>query len=181
MEFYVVYNIETGALATKGQGPVGSAAIQVLEPGFAVMIVPRQAVQTTDPSGIDMNAIRASYAGSVDQDAEKVRSVFITSTPGQMGTYLVKEAEARRVLAGEAGNTEFLTAEAEAVGVSIEELASEVVAQADQWRPVGARIEAARRKAKCAIQAASNLTELAAAIVIDWRLVIDPNGGVDAS
>jgi hypothetical protein len=172
VEFYVVYDIETGAFATKGQGPDGSAALQQLEDGFAVMVVPRQAVQTRDPSGIDMNAIRVSYAASVDQDADKIRSMFITNTPGQIATYLAKEAEARAVLAGGSGSTTFLSAEADALGITVAELAAEVVAQADQWRPIGARIEAARRKAKVQLSEAANLTAIHDAVQIDWQAVI---------
>ncbi|MBB4858254.1 hypothetical protein HNO88_001573 [Novosphingobium chloroacetimidivorans] len=177
-EYYVVYDIETGAEGHRAQGPEGAAMVQTLPEGKAAMIIPFAAFYT---SPLDLDIIKVSYAASIDADADKVRSMFITNTPGQMATYLQKEAEARRVLAGDTSDTVFLSAEAAAIGVSVADLAAEVVAQADQWRPLGAAIEAARRKAKVAVANATNLAELAAAAKIDWQEVVAPGSAETAS
>jgi hypothetical protein len=170
MEHFVVYEIASGLALYRGSGYEGIAGTQKLEPGEAIMLVPSQALAS--PREINLDVIKASYCASVDQDADKVRSMFITNTPGQMATYLEKEAEARRVLAGDTSSTLFLSTEAAALDRPISDLAAEVIGQADQWRPIGARIEAARRKTKVALTAATNLTALAEAIKIDWPAVV---------
>ena len=76
------------------------------------------------------------------------------------------------MLADPAAATTFLSAEAAAIGISVADLAHEVTAQADEWRPIGARIEAARRKAKVDLAAATNLTDIAAATMIEWQAVV---------
>jgi hypothetical protein len=174
MEHYLLFNAETGALISVGQGPANTVTLQgsQLPDGVAIMQIPSQAVLAL--GGIDMAIIQASYAASIDADADKVRSMFITNTPGQMATYLEKEAEARRVLAGIDGETLFLSAEADAIGVSVADLAQEVVTQADTWRPIGARIEAARRKAKLDVASAPHLAALADAAKIDWQAIVSP-------
>jgi len=175
MEHYVLYNEETGDLISVGQGPENTTILQTsqLPQGVGIMRIPSQAALAL--GGIDIPIIKASYAASIDQDADKVRSMFITNTPGQMATYLEKEVEARRVLAHDDGPTIFLDAEAEALGMSVASLAMEIVAQADQWRPIGARIEAARRKAKVDVAAAPHLAALADAAKIDWQAVVAPD------
>jgi len=171
-DYWVIYDTVTGGVITTGSGVEGAAQAQPLNEGWAVMVIPSQAMR---PLGqVDLPTIKASYAASIDQDANKVCSMFITNTPSQMATYLVKEVEARGVLAGDDAPTVFLSTEAEAIGVSVPDLALEVVAQADIWRPIGARIEAARRKAKLTLLAAENLVEIAAAIAINWREVVEP-------
>jgi hypothetical protein len=170
-EYYVFFNLETGAATWGGKGSVGATALQVanLPEGAGVIQIPQQAVLPL--GGVNLDVIKNSYAASIDADADKVRSRFITNTPGQMATYLEKEAEARRVLADPAASTIFLSLEAAALGIDVVELAHEVVTQADLWRPIGARIEAARRKAKVELEAAPHLAAIAAAIRIDWPAV----------
>lgn len=165
-DYWIIYDAETGVELSRGMGPEGCAAIQVPPQGTALIAIPKAA---WDTSPLDLDIVKASMAASVDADAEKVRSIFVTATPGQFATYLEKEAEARRVLAGHTDNLVFLPLEAEAIGAALPALAAEVVAQADAWRSIGARIEAARRKAKCALVAASTLAEIATAIQIDWQ------------
>jgi hypothetical protein len=171
-EYYVVYDIETGQAVSRGEGPAGVAALQQLEEGMATMVVPRQAVQRKGE--VNLDAIRISFAASVDQDAGRVRSMFITDAPGQMETYVRKEAEARRVLAGDVTPTLFLATEAAAIGQDLHSLAQEVVDQADAWQPLAARIEAARRASKEQLATATNLSAIAAAIQIDWAAVVAP-------
>jgi hypothetical protein len=143
-----------------------------LPEGTAIMQVPAKAVLPL--GGVDLAMIKEHFAGGIDAAAELVRGKFVTNTPGQMATYLEKEAEARSVLTDAATPTVFLALEAAALGKDIVDLAQEVVAQADMWRPIGARIEAARRKAKTDLAAAPHLAAIAAAISIDWLAVVEP-------
>jgi len=169
-EYFIVYNQETGAVLWRGECNMGEAEGQrnQLPEGMDLMRVPRKALENPDPAVIDLQAIKDTYAASIDTDADTVRGKFITNTPGQMATYLVKEQEARSVIADASAPTPFLDAEASAIGKSVTELANEVIAQAEQWRPIGARIEALRRAAKIAVEEAQNLKELRAATFIDW-------------
>jgi len=170
-EYYVVYDTKSGADAYRGQGPVGAAAVQSLQEGLAALVIP-EAAFTSHP--LDLAAIKESYGEAIDIAADSVRSRFITNTPGQMATYIEKEAEARRVLADADTPTIFLACEAAALGMDVVDLAREVVAQADQWRQVGARIEATRRKAKTDLAGATHLGAIAVAIRIDWQSAIAP-------
>jgi len=171
MEHYVVFNSATGAEAYRAQGPAGSAELQQLGEGLVALVIP---ASTFNSSPLNMPLIKASWAAALDVRADNVRSQFITNTPGQMATYVEKEAEARRILAGESSPIPFLSCEADAIGCDVTDLAHEVVAQADAWRIIGARIEAARRKAKLGIASAANLGELYRALQVDWSAVAAP-------
>jgi hypothetical protein len=172
-EACVFYSLETGEFNGGWNGAdAGSGALQQVPEGMGMLVVPIGAVA---PDGrLSLPVIVGYFAALIDAGADKVRSMFITNTPGQMATYLEKEAEARRILAGDDAATVFLSAEAAAIGISVADLAAEVVAQADMWRPIGARIEAARRKAKIGVASAPNLGALAQAAKIDWQAVVAP-------
>lgn len=81
----------------------------------------------------------------IDHFAGIARAQFTTVGHGQEATYLEKAAEAAAVLAGgSADDTIFLAAEAEATGVTVEELAQQVDAARKMWTALAARIEAIR-------------------------------------
>jgi hypothetical protein len=52
------------------------------------------------------------------------------------------------------------------------DLAAEVSTNAVQWASIGAKIEAARRKAKIAVSAAPNIAEIAVSARVDWNAAI---------
>lgn len=99
----------------------------------------------------------ADALASIDEAAGRTRLKYITSVPGQSETYQRKEAQARAWQSGGfAGPApSFIAAEAEALNVSPESVATEVIGLADYWvNEKGPQIEACRRKWKVAIEAA---------------------------
>lgn len=94
---------------------------------------------------------------TIDTAAGNTRLKYITSVPGQSETYQRKEEQARAwqatSFAGDAPS--FIAAEATALSISAQALALQIIALADYWGNVkGPQIEAARRKAKVAIESA---------------------------
>jgi len=170
MEFYIVYNKNTGQEMTRGQGPFGAAASQTLLPEDMTTMVVSQAVFYSYP--LDLEAIRASAAAQIDNSAEQIRLRFLTAGAGQAITYTAKVEEAKAFQANNNALTPFLSAEANAIGVTIEALATEVLAKAAEWTTIGARIEGARMGAKTQLGKAANLAEIATATEIDWATVL---------
>jgi hypothetical protein len=171
MDYFVIYDIASGESIMTDHGPGGGAGIQ-LEEGWAVMAIPREAMR---PLGrVDLETIKTSYNATVDADADKVRGLVITNYPGQIGTYLEKEAEARRILAGNTSDLCYLSLEAQRFGVTLEERAQVVIDTANEWRPINGRIEDLRVGAKKAITEATNLTQIAQATKINWQAAITP-------
>ena len=169
-ETWVYYDLATGAHnGGFGGGDIGASRFQDVPEGMGMLVVPREALA---PNGtIDHQIIKAAACAMIDRAADQFASGQVNNTPRQMAVYAEKEAEARRVIAGDPGELVFLPAEAEATGIDLAALAAEVIAQADQWRALSARIEAARRKAKLAVQAAEVIGAIAAATQIDWNQI----------
>lgn len=99
---------------------------------------------------------RGSLA-AIDTAAGNARLKYITSVPGQSETYQRKEEQARAwqaaSFAGDAPS--FIAAEATALAIDAQVLTLQIIALADYWGNVkGPQIEAARRKAKVAIESA---------------------------
>jgi len=170
MEHWIVYDVATGAPLYPGSGSHGAAALQMVPEGSDLLVVPPQ-VMTTDWPNINLAPLRASLAAMVDQQAEQIRMLFLTDGAGQAMTYTRKEAEARARLADPDAPTPFLSLEAVARGMTVDELAAEVVGQADQWVAIGSAIEALRMGAKSAIAAASTLPDLVTASTVDWQAI----------
>lgn len=98
-----------------------------------------------------------SALDAIDKEAGNTRVKYITSVPGQSETYQRKEQQAREWSAlGFSGQApSFIQAEADALNVSPETIAQQVIQLADYWSNVkGPQIEACRRKWKVAIDAA---------------------------
>lgn len=116
-----------------------------------------------------LDTLRAEQERKVDAEAEAFRQNFITPGSGQALTYQRKEAEARGWASdGDPATAPFLAAEASATGVSIDDVAAEVIAAADQWTQIGALIEGRRMGAKAAIADADTLAAIEAAGDIEW-------------
>lgn len=108
----------------------------------------------------DINASRGVALESVDTMAGQARLRYITSVPGQAETYAKKEQQARawaaESFAGEAPS--FIAAEAQALNVSGQSVALEVIGLAEYWSNIkGPQIEATRRKWKVAIGSAQDV------------------------
>ncbi len=118
-----------------------------------------------------LEEIREEGQYKVDRMAGGARSRIITTVPGQAETYLAKEREARDWLAAEAAGDQpvladypMLQAETAVTGQSATEAAQAIVARADQWRVLGARIERVRRQGKLDIEAAPDAAGVEAVI-----------------
>ncbi|MBP2303335.1 hypothetical protein J2850_006080 [Azospirillum picis] len=104
-------------------------------------------------------AARADQAAAaaverINSEAGAERAKYITVTTGQEGTYLAKQAEADRFIAGGDGPFPYLDSEAAALGVPVDQVAGDVAATAAQWTAINARIEGARRGALVRVERA---------------------------
>lgn len=124
----------------------------------------------------NLDAAKASALAQVNAAAEALRARFLTAGSGQAMTYLRKEDEARRFDAeGDAADYPFLSAEAASTGATLADTAALVLAQANAWATLGAAIEGHRRGLIIAIDAAEDMTALAAIdIMVGW-----PTGSED--
>lgn len=123
----------------------------------------------------DATTTAARFHALIDAAAEATRARFITPGAGQAMTYLRKEAEAAAYLSDAAAPVPFLTAEADATGVAVADLAATVAARAAAWAAIGPRIEAARLAAKQAVSAAANAQAMQQATMVDWVAVVEGN------
>ena len=171
MEHWIVYDLATGEPRYRGSGPTGSARSQLLPDGLALVLVPQAVVVGAD---LDFAALRAGMAANVDEQAEQVRQQFLTPGAGQAMTYTRKEAEARAWTAESSIPTPFLSAEAAARGMTVADLAAEVIQFADAWTLIGSAIEGRRMGAKAAIGTAGNLGAIVAAGTVDWSTIGAP-------
>lgn len=94
------------------------------------------------------------YLSSVDFAAEDVRARYLTPGNGQAMTY---EGKHRQALAG---GGPMIAAEAEALGVTEQAVIDSVLLARERWESAGAKIEAARIKAKRDIRAAQGPAEM---------------------
>lgn len=120
----------------------------------------------------DLSYLIAMAAAGVDLEAEAARSEVLTIGAGQAMTYMKKELEARSLLVNPTAYAPMLTTEAEALDVPLLDLAAEVVAAAELWETVGARIEAARRKTKIDLALCQSEEEIVSLSNVDWFQVI---------
>lgn len=105
-----------------------------------------------------LDEARSHYLGEVDRLAKAERSKYITTGNGQAMTYEEKHRQALN------GGGPMITAEAEALEVTEQEVIDSVLAARAQWEQVGAQIEAARLKAKKDIRAATTAAEMHAVV-----------------
>ncbi len=165
MEYWIVYDLATGEELYTGSGMPGTAAYQQAPEGTGVIMVP-QAVVAQQPR--NLGALKAALTLGVDNEAERRRGVIITALPGQVGTYLQKEAAARQWLADNSAPTAMLAPEAAARGMTVADLAAEVIANAEAWAYLSGQIEGLRFAAKVAIAGATTIGAIVQAAVIDW-------------
>jgi len=115
--------------------------------------------------------MRGRLLASLDDQAEATRLKYITNGSGQSMTYQYKVAEAAAWTADNEASVPFLSAEADARGMTIADLVSEVQTNAAAWTLIGSKIEAARMGAKTAVRNASTAAEMIAAATVDWQAV----------
>ncbi len=106
----------------------------------------------------NLGETRLHYLNEVDRRAEAERGRYITPGAGQAMTYEAKHREAL------AGGGPLLQAEAQALGMSVDQVASTVIAAHEAWLTIGATIESARLRAKRDIRQAETAAEMHAAV-----------------
>jgi len=168
MEYWIVYDLASGAERWRGSGVTGAAAGQVLPEGLGIVLVPSAAL---GGEMLDLGVLRETAAASIDVQAEAMRQSILTPGAGQAMTYQRKEAEARAWSLDNDAATPFLSAEASARGLTIADLAAEIIQLADAWVAVGAAIEGLRMGAKAAVGRAANLGAIVAAGKVDWSVL----------
>lgn len=168
MEYWIVYDRATGAQVWRGSGSPGVAAAQDLDDSLGIIIVPQAVVQTPE---INLDVLRAYLAANIDAQAEQVRQQFLTPGAGQGMTYIRKEMEARAWMVDNQAATPFLTVEAAARGMTLAELAAEVIQLADAWVSIGSTIEGLRMGAKTTIARAVTFGEVVLASEVEWAKV----------
>lgn len=108
----------------------------------------------------DLETTRAGALARMDREAETLRSLFITASPGQIATYIMKYNDATAFkAAGYTGDVPLLVqAEADATGDNAQEAANAIIAQYLAWNTLAGHIERARRVTKVAITNADSHT-----------------------
>lgn len=98
--------------------------------------------------------IKNACLSEVDALAENARSKIVTPGSGQSMTYEAKHQEAL------AGGGVMLQLEADALGVTLQEVVDSVLAARQAWLVAGGQIEAARLKAKRDMRAATTAADM---------------------
>ena len=125
------------------------------------------------PAALVLGAVRRQLRDAIDQAAGQARARHITTSPGQESTYIAKGQEAERYIAdGAPADTApyvMLTAEAGALGITVADLADQVIATRAAWLQLAGAVEAARLGGKAAVEGAETIAaaEAAAAAAIE--------------
>lgn len=167
MEYWIVFDLATGAPVYPGSGQPGTAAYQQVPEGMKLVVVPQAVITTAWPT-LNLDPLRSALMIEVDTEAELVRRRFITALPGQVGAYLLKANAVRRWLADRTASTAMLQPEATSRGMTLEALCADVLQREADWESAAGPIEALRLGAKDAIAAATTLGAIVAARQIDW-------------
>lgn len=149
------------------------AAAALAAEGRALLVVGDQVVE-------DLGPLEAMLCARLDAEAGAARAELMTAAPGQDLTYLDKEAEARRLVAGAVAGIDpdpadfpMLAPEAEACGVDVGTLAAIVIERADSGRRRRALIEALKAGAKLDIYRAEGRAAKEAAAIVDWSAALE--------
>ena len=173
---FIIYSAEgmelgSGTVPTAEQA---RAQLTVKPEGSVIYVLPNGTVGNRGPDGVPFLApLRAHYTALIDAAAEAERLKYITAGYGQAMTYLAKSAEARAFMADPQAVTPFLSAEAEAMGATVAEIAAKVSEAEAAWRVIGGAIESVRMASKAAVAAAATLPAIVAAAEVEWPRVSD--------
>lgn len=121
-----------------------------------------------DPPVPTLDEARAVAVARINFEAGAAREPHITVTAGQSATYLSKQIEAERYRDRQGGPYPYLEAEAAATGSTVEDVAALVLATAEAWTALNARIEGVRRGALVAVERAADVAEVDAVFPIAW-------------
>jgi hypothetical protein len=122
-----------------------------------------------------LTAIKAELKAKIDLQAGQLRSLYITTVPGQDMVYMEKRIEAELVVAdpqlgGGLSSSEIphIVKEADTSGVSRYEKAVEILTMANIWKQISPMIEDRRLSVKSAIDAATTVAEARAVADVNW-------------
>lgn len=113
----------------------------------------------------DRSAAERHFLRRIDEKAEAARESIITAAPGQSMTYEAKHQEAERFVEEEGqGEYPWLSGEAEALDVSVENVADSVIAARQAWQQAGIQIEQVRLSAKKKVRSSDSEDEMRRAV-----------------
>lgn len=119
----------------------------------------------------NLDDLKKLLKSRIDTEAETARLRYITGGAGQAMTYQQKAAEAADCLSHAAPQLDDFPLLAAEVGITAETLlgVAQVVFEAhQQWRQVGATIEALRLTGKQAVDVAETITDAQSSAAIIW-------------
>lgn len=155
----------------KSLGPVPRSDLDTLSAVEVPGPHPVGADWTCQPNGYwtrdpELASFKTDASAELDVIAGCARLRYITECAGQEITYIRKEDQARAFLANQSGPVPpFIQAELEAMGSTALAAATLIVDTADLWgTTVGPAIEKARRKGKIAVEAATTIDDVQAAL-----------------
>lgn len=120
----------------------------------------------------DFARLNAALHARIDAAAGEARRPFITVIPAQDVMYQRKAAQARAYQADAGAPCPSLALEAAARGMSVADLAAEILAIEDMWLAILDATEAARLGAKARVTAVATRAAKEAAAVVDWEAVV---------
>lgn len=102
---------------------------------------------------------KSEMLAHIDAKAGAVRACYITISPGQEATYLLKSQQAKAfALAGFVGPIPgLIQAEMTATGLTAQAVTTRIMAEESAWAYLAGNIESIRRSAKEAINAAPSI------------------------
>lgn len=171
LEHYIEYEKATGVILYRATVSAGMMADQRPAEGHALRAVPYAAI-VAGSNAVRLDVMKPVLTAQVDAEAGAARRPFLTTVEGQDLTYFYKADEARAYRADSAAPIPFIAAEAKARGVPVDTVVAEVLAAVARWTPIGAEIEARRRKANVAIGAADTIAQALVAATIDWTDIL---------
>ncbi|NUB25115.1 hypothetical protein [Azospirillum brasilense] len=105
---------------------------------------------------VPLAELKAVAVDLINARVGELRAQHITVTVGQSATYLEKQDEAARHAAGEGGPFPYLSAEADATGLTLDAVATLVRTTSGAWTTINADLEGKRRAAVEAVKAAES-------------------------
>lgn len=117
------------------------------------------------PTPLPLAVVQSRAKDAIDHKAGEVRKRYITSVPGQEGTYLLKEREAQKFKDALYVGTvpAMIQAEMNATGLLAKAATDDILLRRDQWAAKAAQIEEQRLKGKRSVDAATTEAGVVAA------------------
>ena len=124
----------------------------------------------------NLSELRASVRGKVNDEAEKQRLRFITPGSAQAMVYDQKAVEAK-LYQGNPSVSEFeiphITAEALALGISLDEISQIILQTKARWLVISAAIESKRQQLLNQIETSNSVVLISGVENFDWTGYID--------